>query len=82
MNLTAEQTEALNKGEAIRLVPPELTVECVLLRADVYDRVKSLLFDDAPLSEAEKIAVMRAAGKRAGWDDPELDVYEEYRRKS
>ncbi|HTI50120.1 MAG TPA: hypothetical protein VL475_04185 [Planctomycetaceae bacterium] len=82
MNLTAEQTQAVTKGEAIRLVPPELAVECVLLRADVYDRVKSLLYDDRPLSEAEKIAALRAAGERAGWDDPELDVYEEYRRKS
>jgi hypothetical protein len=80
MILTTEQQQAITKGEAVRLSPPEIAVECVVLRADVYDRVKTLLFDDSPLKESERLAAIRRAGERADWNDPELDVYEEHRR--
>jgi len=52
----------------------------VLVRSDVYDRLRALLFDDGPLSPEEKLAAIRAAGLRANCDDPALDVYEQYRR--
>ncbi len=80
MILTAEQQQAITQGEAVRLSPPDVVIECVVLRADVYDRVKTLLCDDSPLKEAEKAAAIRCAGERADWNDPELDVYEEHRR--
>lgn len=81
MTLTTDQLEALKQGVPVRLVPPDMVVECVVLRADVYDRVKTLLYDDSPLRDDERLAAIKSAGERAGWDDPELDVYEEYRRK-
>jgi hypothetical protein len=80
MLLTAEQQQAITKGEAVRLSPPDVAIECVVLRADVYDRVKSLLYDDSLPNEAERLAAIRCAGERAGWNDSDLDVYEEYRR--
>ena len=79
--LTNEQREALQHGEALRVVDPESQLECVVVRADVFERVRQLLIDDAGvLSEEERLALIRAAGARANWDDPELDVYEEYRK--
>jgi hypothetical protein len=38
-------------------------------------------YNDEPLTDDEKLAALRHAGERAGWDDPELDVYEEYRER-
>jgi hypothetical protein len=81
MNLTADQKQAIARGETVRLVDPDTEVECVVVRADVYERVKSLVYDDSPLSEEERLFAIREAGKRAGWDDSELDVYEQYREK-
>jgi hypothetical protein len=81
MTLTDEQRDAIKNGDAVHFTDPQTQLECVLVRADVFDRVRALLIDDGPLSTEEKLAAIRAAGLRAGWDDPALDVYEQYRTK-
>jgi hypothetical protein len=55
----------------------------VLIRAEFYERLKDL-FDDSPLSEQERAGLLRETGKRAGWDDPAMDAYNDLdpRRKS
>jgi hypothetical protein len=78
--LTDEQCEAIKQGQAVHVTDSQSQLECVLVRSDVYDRLRALLFDDGPLSPEEKLAAIRAAGLRANWDDPALDVYEQYRR--
>ncbi len=50
-------------------------MECVVLLANVYDRLKNLIYDDSPLTSEEKTRLLIEAGKRAGWDDPEMDIY-------
>ena len=82
MTLTIEQQSALERGEPVRFTEPATHTECVLIRADVYDQVKTMIYHDDPLSPEEKLAAIRHAGERAGWDDPELDVYEQYRKKT
>jgi hypothetical protein len=79
--LTIEQQKSIESGEPVRLTPPEVGVECAVVRADVYDRVKTLLYIDEPMTPEERLAAIHNAGARAGWNDPSLDVYEEYRRK-
>jgi hypothetical protein len=78
MNVTAEEVQAAKRGEAVRLTADD--VEVVLLRADLYDRIKGVIYDDSPLTPEERLALIQQAGNRAGWDDPELDVYEQYRQ--
>ena len=80
MVLTDEQREAIKQGQAVHVTDPETQLDCVLVRADVFDRVRALLVDDGPLTQEEKLAAIQAAGLRAGWDDPALDVYEQYRK--
>ncbi len=46
----------------------------MLLQADVYERFRAL-FEDVPLSDAERAFQLQEFGRRAGWDDPEMDVY-------
>jgi hypothetical protein len=40
----------------------------------VYERLRSLL-ETGPLSIEEQKAMITHIGKRAGWDDPRMDVY-------
>lgn len=80
MTLTETQREAIRRGQVVHLTEPETQLECVVVRADVYDRVRSLFIDDGPLTSEEKRAAIQAAGLRAGWEDPELYVYEQYRK--
>lgn len=40
-----------------------------------YERFKAF-FEDDPLAPNEQRALLRDFGKRAGWDDPEMDVYD------
>jgi hypothetical protein len=75
MNLSIEQFRTLEKGEPVRVT--ESGLECVILRADVYDRIKTVLDCESPLSPDERTQLLIEAGKRAGWDDPEMDVYNE-----
>jgi hypothetical protein len=65
MNLTPEQVEAVRRGETVRVA--EAGAEVVVLRADIYDRLR---------------AVVDGVTRRAGWDDPALDAYERYRKTS
>lgn len=55
----------------------------VLVKADVYERFKSL-FEEDPVTEQERLFQLQQFGKRAGWDDAAMDVYEDLdpRRKS
>ena len=71
--LTQEQSSAIQAAEEtpLRLVDPHAKTEYVLLRADVYERVRQL-FDD-PAADAFMAQIESAAA--AGWDDPTLDVY-------
>jgi hypothetical protein len=80
MELTEEQRRKLREvnGESIVLIDPETKQEYVLLRADVYERLKRLVYDDSPPTDEEKRRQLAESGKRAGWEDPEMDVYDDY----
>jgi len=75
MNLTNDQIQALDHGQAV-----PVTVDgrqCVVLRQDVYDRVKRIMeYDDSEMNPEEAYAAILAA-----WDqeeDPGLDAYQDY----
>jgi hypothetical protein len=46
----------------------------VLVRSEVYERFKSL-FEAGPVTEKERLFQSREFGRRAGWDDPAMDTY-------
>jgi hypothetical protein len=78
IRLTEEQWADVQKGtEApVRVKDPTESATFVLVRADVYDRFKSL-FEAEPVTEQERLYQLEQFGRRAGWDDPEMDVYDE-----
>ena len=65
------------QGEPLRLADPETKSEYVLLRAEVFDQLREYVYDDGPLSDDERRRLLIQAGLRAGWDDPEMDVYDD-----
>jgi hypothetical protein len=74
--LTPELRKAVEAAgdQPVVVIDPETKQQYVLVRADFYDRLH-LLFEKGPLSRSEQEALLRQAGKRAGWDDPEMDIY-------
>jgi hypothetical protein len=70
-----QQAVRASQGRPLRLTDPETHTEYVLLQAEMYDQLHGLLSDDIPLTPDERRAVLLQAGLRAGWDDPEMDVY-------
>jgi hypothetical protein len=80
MNLTEEQAKAAaEKPEGVRLTDPGTNREYVLVRADVYDRLREGQYDDSPWTPEERDALAWEAGKHAGWDD--MDEYDDYPEK-
>jgi len=64
-----------SEDQPIRLTDPETRTEYVLLPAELYDQARELFHEHSTMSPNEKCALMLRAGLRAGWDDPEMDVY-------
>ena len=65
--MSEELQRELAKPDPPTLRDPRTNQTYVLVRADVYERMR---------------AVIDGVTKRAGWDDPALDAYEQYRKKT
>jgi hypothetical protein len=76
MTLTADQVSKVNEGQPVTVTPPEVGAECVLLRADVYARIRNLLiYDDSEMDPREAYpAVLKALDE----DDESPAQYLEY----
>ena len=59
-----------------RVSDPSQTASFVLVRSDTYERFKAL-FEEDPVTEQERLAQLQQFGQRAGWDDPEMNVYDD-----
>jgi hypothetical protein len=78
IELTEEQWRAVQQGgeSPSTIVDPVTQIRYVLLRKDVYDRLQELLDDDWP--PEERLRLLAESGRRAGWDEPEMDGYDNY----
>lgn len=79
--LTPEMREALQlqPGRLVTVEDDETHLHYVLLPINVYQRVRSVLEDES-FNVADTYAAQSAAAGAAGWDDPEMSVYDEYDR--
>jgi hypothetical protein len=76
MNLTEGQKAAVQSGEAVRVWDDDL--ECVVVRADVYDRVKELLYADTEWTDDELRRALAKSADANGWNEPEMAAYDNY----
>jgi hypothetical protein len=67
IELTEQQRHDLNGECPPRAHDPKTNETFVLVRVDVYEKMR---------------AIIDGVTKRAGWDDPKLDDYEQYRKKA
>ena len=81
MHLTSEQVTSIKEGEPVRLTPDEIGTACVVVRADVYDRVKTLIYDDSDVSPRELYHFVDGVMAEDDADDPTLAEYQNYRRQ-
>jgi hypothetical protein len=74
--LTPELRQALRDAgdEPVAVLDPQTHERYILLRAEAYERLQ-VLFEHGSLSKGEQQSLLGQAGKRAGWDDPEMDIY-------
>ena len=77
--LPAELHDAIEQsGDApLRVVDPWTQRVYVLIADEQFDRLRSLL-DMEPLSLEQQRVALHDAGRRAGWNDPEMDAYDHY----
>jgi hypothetical protein len=77
--LTAEMREALlqQPGRPVTVEDDETHLHYVLLPLSIYQRVSSI-FADESFDATDTYAAQSAVAGSAGWDDPEMDVYDHY----
>jgi hypothetical protein len=69
VQLTNEQIEAVRSGRSVRL--SEGGTDLVVLRADVYERLRELLYDDNPWSDEEMDLLAAEDADALGWEGME-----------
>jgi hypothetical protein len=70
-----QEAVRVSQGQPVHLADPETNVEYVILPAEVYERIKGLLYEDVPITTNERRNLLIKAGLRAGWDAQEMDIY-------
>jgi hypothetical protein len=78
IELTQEQRHAIAAAESPGTLDPETKQSYVLVRKEVFERIKGLLYDDSEWTFAEQLRLLAESGTRGGWDAPEMDVYDNY----
>jgi hypothetical protein len=61
-----------DEADAPRLRDPQTNTTFALLAQERYERFKAF-FEEDPLDPSERQALLREAGKRAGWNNPQAD---------
>ncbi|MGH7173050.1 MAG: hypothetical protein ACRELF_17710 [Gemmataceae bacterium] len=72
MQFTQEQWEAVRRGQSVHL--NEEGTELIILRADVFERLRGLLYDDSSWSEEEMDLLAAEDANALGWEG--MEVYQ------
>jgi hypothetical protein len=76
IELTSEQQQSLDaEGGHPDVIDPRTKASYVLVRKEVYERLRGLL--EEGFSAVDAFGAQIEAAAAAGWDDPALDVYNE-----
>ena len=74
LTLNAEHQKALQLGESVPVVEKTTQSPCVVVRADVFDRLKKLLPDFDPHEAYPALDEVM----REDWSDPRMAEYDDY----
>lgn len=76
MNITKAQFESAERGNPVEI--DENGKRFVLLSGEIYDRVKTLLYDDSEMTHDELRAILANSFEANGWDEPGMEQYDNY----
>jgi hypothetical protein len=77
IELTKEQQQHVLQGNPVRVSMPELGTDCVVLRADVYERLRSVIEEDGK-PDMRTVAILIEHNMREDdANDPLLESYQE-----
>lgn len=77
MTLTTEQIEAIQHGQPVTVAPTEVGTECVLVRRDVFERLKSLLAAGREFDPRDAYPLVNEVMATDDANDPWLDSYQQ-----
>jgi hypothetical protein len=80
IKLPEDLREAIEKegGSPVHLVDAATNVSYVLMRAEQYDNLSALFAEGEEFDPHEIYPLMAKSAAGAGWDDPDLDAYNNY----
>jgi len=78
IELSEQQCQAFAAEENPTVIDPTTNASYVLVRKDVFDRIKNLLVNDEDLSHDELRLQLARSSAANGWDDPLMDAYDHY----
>jgi hypothetical protein len=81
IELTQQQIDAITAAGKTPpvVVDPKSRTHYVLLRQDVYERLRDQEYDDSPWTDEEMVLLAWEAGRHAGWEV--MDEYDHYPEK-
>jgi hypothetical protein len=77
IELTEQQRQELAQGESTA-IDPQTKATYVLVRKEIYDRMKGLLDIDGNGGEHELRLLLARSSAANGWDEPGMDAYDRY----
>ena len=75
--LSNDLRKAIEKegGSLLHIVDADRNVRYVLMRAELYEKLGALFAEGEEFDPRELYPLMAKSAAAAGWDDPDLDVY-------
>jgi hypothetical protein len=78
IELTEEQRSVVSTQENPTIVDPLTKESYVLVRKDMFDRIKRLLYDDSEMTHDDLRLLLARSSKENGWDEPGMEEYDNY----
>lgn len=82
IELNEEQKQNIRQGKPVRVAAPDLGADCIVLRADVYDKLRSVLEDDSGLDMRTIALLIERNMREDDIHDPLLESYQDSRSPS
>ena len=72
------QQAVAQQPEPVQVIDPRTNTRYVLVKAEVFEHLQSLAYDDSPWTDEEKALLAAESGQAIGWD--EMTEYDDYDR--
>ena len=76
LELTEQQQHAVDADSEPRLIDPRTRTAYVLVKAEIYERLRSLLAEDEGLDMRQVAVLVERAMREDDANDPTLDFYQ------